>query len=171
MVVTVTTHTNNPMNTDCEIRQMRTLLIIVPLTLLLLTAAVGQAGEDGSGAKAQTASAGMPGHPMPTEAKKPAITTPRVPFKYGLGMRKFRDMCAKCHGDWGQGTEQGPPLIHSFYEPSHHGDAAFYQAALKGVKAHHWNFGDMPPVEGATAKDVEKILPFIRWLQQQNGIY
>jgi cytochrome c5 len=96
---------------------------------------------------------------------------PNVPYKYALGMDKFQELCSSCHGKWGNGSPQGPPLMHGFYKPSHHGDAAFYRAALKGVFAHHWRFGDMPPVPGATRKDVDKLLPFIRWLQRENGLY
>ena len=97
--------------------------------------------------------------------------TPNVPFKYGLGRSKYVDMCSSCHGAWGDGSEKGPPLMHSFYKPSHHPDAAFYRAVLNGVKAHHWNFGNMPPVIGATSKDVDSILPFIRWLQRERKVY
>ena len=61
--------------------------------------------------------------------------------------------------------------MHGFYKPSHHGDAAFYRAALKGVRAHHWNFGDMPPVAGAQTQDLDAIVPYIRWLQKEKGIY
>lgn len=96
---------------------------------------------------------------------------PKVPGKYVSGMEKFRSLCSGCHGKWGNGTSQGPPLMHGFYKPSHHGDPAFYRAVLKGVQAHHWHFGDMPPVPGATQKDVDILLPFIRWLQRENGIY
>jgi len=143
-------------------------VIIVTLLLFLLTACSGQDGESGANA---SSSAEMSGHQMNVAPATVTVKTPKVPFKFGVGMKKFRDMCSKCHGEWGEGSDQGPPLMHPFYKPSHHGDPAFYNAALKGVKAHHWKFGDMQPVEGATAKDVERILPFIRWLQKENGIY
>jgi hypothetical protein len=97
--------------------------------------------------------------------------TPNVPFKYGLGRSKYSKMCSSCHGEWGDGTEQGPPLMHPYYKPSHHSDSAFYRAVLNGAKAHHWNFGDMPRVVGATSNDVDNILPFIRWLQREKKIY
>ncbi len=96
---------------------------------------------------------------------------PKVPYKYAMGMKKFRTLCSGCHGKWGNGTHQGPPLMHRFYKPSHHGDPAFYRAALNGVRAHHWRFGNMPPVQGVTRKDISTLLPFIRWLQRENGIY
>jgi len=94
----------------------------------------------------------------------------KVPFKHALGHQKFQQSCSVCHGSALQGTKQGPPLIHPFYKPSHHADFAFYRAALKGVKAHHWEFGDMPPVSGITRKDMDVIVPFIRWLQKEKGL-
>lgn len=94
-----------------------------------------------------------------------------VPFKYGLGKSLFDENCSSCHGAWGEGTDQGPPLMHKLYVPSHHGDEAFYRAALKGVQAHHWPFGDMPPVPGISNRALDKIVPYVRWLQRENEVY
>jgi hypothetical protein len=96
---------------------------------------------------------------------------PKVPFKHMTGMQKYQNMCSTCHGQWIGGSQQGPPLLHPFYKPSHHADATFYRAALRGVKAHHWEFGDMPPVKGATKEDLDAIVPFVRWLQREKGLY
>jgi len=60
--------------------------------------------------------------------------------------------------------------VHPYYRPGHHPDDSFYRAAMSGVKQHHWHFGDMPPVDGITKKDVAAIVRFIRWWQEQNGI-
>jgi len=95
----------------------------------------------------------------------------QVPFKYGLGQQKYAAMCAECHGEWLRGTDKGPPLLHGYYKPGHHGDRAFYGAILKGSQQHHWDFGDMPPVKGATQEDAQQIIPFVRWLQQAEGLY
>jgi len=38
------------------------------------------------------------------------------------------------------------------------------------VKAHHWEFGNMPKIEGVSPADVEQIIRYIRWLQRQAGI-
>jgi cytochrome c5 len=92
-----------------------------------------------------------------------------VPFQYGLGKKMYEESCASCHGNWGKGSEKGPPLMHNFYKPSHHGDTAFYRAALSGARAHHWKFGDMPAVEGMTREKMDKIVPYIRWLQDKSG--
>ena len=96
---------------------------------------------------------------------------PNVPFKFSVGVKKYHESCASCHGKWLQGTNSGPPLLHGFYKPSHHNDASFYRAALNGVTAHHWNFGNMPRIEGITTEDMDKIVPFIRWLQQERGLF
>ena len=87
-----------------------------------------------------------------------------------MGQIAFQENCASCHGKKAAGTDKGPPLIHKIYEPSHHADFAFQRAVTSGVRAHHWSFGNMPPVEGVTDKQVEWITRYIRELQRANGI-
>ena len=111
------------------------------------------------------------GFVMSTTQAAVTDTGVRVPFKEAVGVRLFKKNCSVCHGEWAKGTDKGPPLIHDFYKPSHHGDGAFYSAAMKGVKAHHWKFGDMPPVAGIQQRDVSKIISYVRWLQQANKLY
>jgi len=94
----------------------------------------------------------------------------QVPFLHAKGNKLYQDNCAICHGETLNGTKQGPPLLHPYYKPSHHADFAFYRAALKGVQAHHWEFGDMPPVQGITREDMDAIVPFIRWYQKEKGL-
>ncbi len=86
------------------------------------------------------------------------------------GKLAYLDNCASCHGADLKGTRQGPPFIHKVYEPSHHGDEAFYRAAANGVRAHHWRFGDMPPVSGVTRDQVGDIIAYIREQQRKSGI-
>lgn len=88
-----------------------------------------------------------------------------------IGKTAYDAKCAACHAPNGIG-QQGvaPPLIHKIYEPSHHGDESFQRAAAVGVTAHHWKFGNMPPVEGITRAEVKMIVSYIRELQQANGI-
>ena len=87
------------------------------------------------------------------------------------GELAFNESCAACHGKNGAGREgSGPPLIHRIYEPGHHGDMSFIIAAKNGVRAHHWKFGNMPPVEGIDEIKVKMIITYIRALQQANGI-
>lgn len=87
------------------------------------------------------------------------------------GMVLFERNCAECHGENAAGSENGPPLVHKIYEPGHHGDAAFYLAARNGVRAHHWNFGNMPPRPDVTEPQIAAIVAYVRELQQANGIF
>lgn len=88
-----------------------------------------------------------------------------------IGKRAFEAKCAACHGANAAGQNGvAPPLVHKIYEPSHHADMAFVMAAQNGVRAHHWNFGNMPPVEGLTQGDVKMIATYVRELQRANGI-
>lgn len=89
-----------------------------------------------------------------------------------IGQRVFDAKCATCHGANAAGQNGiAPPLVHKYYEPNHHGDEAFQRAAALGVRAHHWPFGDMPPVKGVTRSDVTMIVAYIRELQKANGIF
>ncbi len=94
-----------------------------------------------------------------------------VPADFRGGEQKFAANCSACHGAGGVGTTQGPPLVHRIYEPNHHGDAAFQRAAANGVKAHHWEFGDMPKIVTVKPDDVDQIVKYVRWLQKQAGIF
>lgn len=86
------------------------------------------------------------------------------------GERLFNADCASCHGVRAEGSDNGPLLVHVIYEPGHHGDEAFHLAALNGARAHHWRFGDMPPIEGVTPDDVAEITAYVRALQRAAGI-
>jgi mono/diheme cytochrome c family protein len=93
-----------------------------------------------------------------------------VPAEHGAGRELFDAHCIECHGAMGLGTEQGPPLVHTVYRPLHHGDEAFQIAVSRGVRAHHWRFGDMPAIPGLTRADVEAVVGYVRWLQRTAGI-
>ncbi|MBI1904787.1 MAG: cytochrome c [Rhodocyclales bacterium] len=87
-----------------------------------------------------------------------------------LGKPLFENNCASCHGVDLSGTDKGPTFLNRIYVPSHHGDAAFQMAAKNGARAHHWNFGDMPPVPGVTPDDVAHITAYVRMQQRKAGI-
>jgi cytochrome c len=93
-----------------------------------------------------------------------------VPAELADGERVYNVNCHSCHGPLGTGTEAGPPLVHSIYEPSHHSDAAFQLAAARGVRAHHWSFGNMPPLPTVDSAEVARATAYVRWLQRQAGI-
>ncbi|MGI8844386.1 MAG: c-type cytochrome [Gemmatimonadaceae bacterium] len=93
-----------------------------------------------------------------------------VPAVMASAARAFATNCASCHGEFARGSETGPPLVHPFYVPSHHGDAAFRFAVERGVAAHHWRFGDMPPQPQVQETELEEIIAYVRWLQREAGI-
>ena len=83
-----------------------------------------------------------------------------------------RQIALQLLADWnGEMSEHLPePLIYAAYEPSHHSDEAFQMAVRNGVRAHHWPFGNMPPIEGLTRADVQYIVRYVREVQRENGI-
>ncbi len=107
-----------------------------------------------------------------SEGERPErLSTSETPLEYATGEEFFNKYCAQCHGEKGLGTDKGPPFVHKIYNPNHHADLSFQFAAQRGVRSHHWRFGDMPKVEGVTEKEVNEIIGYVRWLQRQAGIY
>ena len=98
------------------------------------------------------------------------LELPPTPAEHQQGEDLFNANCASCHGESGRGTDQGPPLLHIIYEPSHHSDASFVLAARTGVAAHHWTFGNMPPQPQIDSVAMRKIIGYVRWAQRQVGI-
>lgn len=98
------------------------------------------------------------------------VTVPQLSPLAARGGTAFESNCAACHGPNGSGTDQGPPLIHSYYNPGHHADGAFVAAVRNGVPQHHWQFGDMPPQPQVSNSDLAAIIRFIREVQLANGI-
>ena len=99
------------------------------------------------------------------------LRTMAVPPALISGETLFNTHCSGCHGGLALGTDHGPPLLSRVYAPSNHDDAHFYRAAQQGVQAHHWTFGNMPPMPGVTRGDVTQIIAYVRWLQEQVGIW
>ncbi|MBT8213723.1 MAG: cytochrome c [Acidimicrobiia bacterium] len=85
------------------------------------------------------------------------------------GKQLYDANCASCHGDDLRGTDKGTSHLSVVYEPSHHGDAAFSLAVKLGVRQHHWDFGDMPPVEGLSDADLAAITAYVRSVQEREG--
>lgn len=100
----------------------------------------------------------------PTSAQPTAATA-----DLAAGEVLYQAECAECHGSDLRGTDRGPSHLSVVYEPSHHSDAAFLLAVRNGAVAHHWNFGDMPPVEGLTDTEIADITAFVRSVQAQEG--
>lgn len=86
------------------------------------------------------------------------------------GATLYMAACASCHGADLRGTEQGPPFLDAVYRPAHHADASFLLAVRRGARAHHWDFGNMPPVQGLTDEQVAAIVAYVRQQQRDAGI-
>ena len=129
--------------------------VVVALAALALAIALsGCAGNGDSGAGNATGNA--------------AVAGPSA--KMRQGEIAFNARCAVCHGANAVGTALGPPLAHRIYEPGHHQDFAIRNAIRNGVTAHHWQFGDMPPVPGVSDDDVAAIICYVRAVQRNAGI-
>ena len=99
------------------------------------------------------------------------VTVPALSSEAKAGEKVYGKFCVTCHGKNAAGqNEVAPPLVHKIYEPGHHADVSFHRAAKFGVRAHHWPFGNMPPIEGITQKQVSKVIVYVRELQRANGI-
>ena len=109
-----------------------------------------------------------------SRSEPPAVvsggTVTEPPADYATGKALYDAHCAQCHGPGGAGTNHGPSFLSKIYEPGHHADASFVMAARRGVAAHHWGFGDMPPIPGVSDDDLARIIGYVRWVQRQAGI-
>ena len=81
----------------------------------------------------------------------------------------YQATCASCHGADLRGTDLGPSHLSVVYQPGHHGDGAFALAAINGVRAHHWKFGDMAPIPGLSSDDMDRIIAYVRETQRIEG--
>ena len=98
------------------------------------------------------------------------VSVPALSDVEKQGEAAFNRFCRTCHGANAGGSPQGPPLVHKVYAPGLHADGAFRLARSRGVSAHHWRFGDMPPVEAVSDAQLETIIAYVRALQRANGI-
>jgi mono/diheme cytochrome c family protein len=121
-----------------------------------------------------TACAGEIGGQSPEEVERLrtelGVMAENTPERFLEGKSVYEATCAGCHGPAAGGTLNGPPLVHEFYKPSRHADVAFTLAVQRGVRAHHWRFGDMPPVDGVDRPAAELVVAYVRWLQRGMGV-
>ncbi|MFI5303317.1 MAG: c-type cytochrome [Nitrospiria bacterium] len=110
-------------------------------------------------------------HKSEAPVEKGLMVQGATPAEFVGGESLFRSHCEQCHGAKGAGTDRGPSFISPIYHPDHHGDDSFILAARNGSKAHHWNFGDMPPIPNVKDEEVRQIVQYVRWLQRSNKVY
>lgn len=95
------------------------------------------------------------------------------PSKTGAGANGaalYKQKCGSCHGADLKGTDRGPSQLSVVYAPDHHPDEAYRSAIANGARAHHWSFGDMAPVKGLTADQVDAIIDYVRAQQREHGL-
>lgn len=100
-----------------------------------------------------------------------AVKIPQLSKAALAGKQAYDKNCAQCHGANGAGSAKGPPLVHDIYNPGHHGDASFLFAVKRGVRSHHWRFGNMPPQPRVNDGEIAAIIRYLRELQRANGIF
>lgn len=132
---------------------------------LLLAAAC--TGDDGAPDPTTTPTVAATIEATPT----PTPDAPAAPRFSGTdGRSLYGQACAVCHGQALEGTNAGPTFLSRIYAPGHHADISFIFAVERGVRAHHWDFGNMAPVEGLEHEQVLAIIAFIREQQAAAGI-
>ena len=137
-------------------------MFLLSLALALLLMSVAGCGEEGAAPPATPGTAG---------AVQPPAAILDVAEAARQGEELFNANCSACHGVGAVGTSIGPPLIHRFYHPGHHPDFSIRDAVSRGVMQHHWFFGDMAPVPGLSADEVEKIICYVRQKQRAEGLF
>ncbi len=99
-----------------------------------------------------------------------SVTVPTLSALAADGKKAFDANCIACHGANGAGSDTGPPLVHDVYNPGHHDDRSFFRAVKRGVRRHHWPFGNMPPAPRVSEREITAIVRYVRELQLANGI-
>ena len=139
----------------------------VLIALLAVSVLVGAAcgGDDGNGYGASE-----PAADEPAAGESVAVTGGDSPEAELPGEQLFIANCSMCHGVNASGTAQGPPLVDEIYEPGHHPDASFVIAVARGVRQHHWQFGNMPAVPDLSIDQIQQVICFVRNLQVADGM-
>ncbi len=109
--------------------------------------------------------------PSSTKGVLVNVRVPDLSETASSGKTAFDANCAQCHGPNAAGSDRGPPLVHDIYNPGHHGDMSFVFAAKRGVRGHHWRFGNMPAQPQVTDHEMASIIRYVRELQAANGIF
>ena len=61
-----------------------------------------------------------------------ALVVPDLSAEAKIGKVAFANYCVECHGKNAAGSDNGPPLVHQIYRPSHHSDFSFVRAMTVG---------------------------------------
>ena len=136
------------------------LSVLAIVTTLLIAACGGGDEEDYAASQSHDAHESAPTAVLAGEHSETGLA----------GKKLFAANCTQCHGENAIGTNQGPPLVHQIYEPGHHGNASFVIAVARGVRAHHWDFGNMPAIPDLSIGEINQVICYVRELQLANDI-
>ena len=138
-------------------------LITLLAVVVVVVAACNGGDENGYGASEAPAD-------EPAADQTVAVTGGASPEAELPGEQLFIANCSMCHGVNATGTALGPPLVDEIYEPGHHPDASFVIAVARGVRQHHWQFGNMPAVPDLSIDQIQQVVCFVRQLQVAAGM-
>ena len=110
-----------------------------------------------------------PDETVPVEEAAARVRARSAPAEQERGRSLYSAACASCHGRYGEGREQGPPMLHPL-QARMHDDFAFERAVREGVRPHHYQLGTMPPVGDLSPEDVAAIVGYVRWMQEVAGL-
>ena len=154
------------MRTHCPVRpsiaNFAGLSLLLFLVGVLAACSTGDVADDvtpSTQSNAETAAK----TPQPSQPQQQIVASP-------FGEQLFSNNCSLCHGADLRGTNTGPSLLHEYYEPNHHSNASFVIAVRRGVRQHHWDFGNMPAVEGLSIEEVHAVICYIREAQLEDGL-
>lgn len=106
----------------------------------------------------------------PSDRGSAALIIPNLSFKAHEGREHFAAACGACHGAYGEGSDNGPVLIHALYGRTLFLDEQIVAAVREGAEARNWPFGDMPAVEGVSDQNLDMMIGFLREVQAANDI-
>ena len=98
------------------------------------------------------------------------MVIPNLSSQAFSGREHFAANCGSCHGAYGEGSDNGPVLIHMIYGETLFRDEEIVASVREGAPARNWPFGDMPAVPGVTDEQLTLMIGFLREVQAANGI-
>ena len=79
-----------------------------------------------------------------------------------LTEKLYDSFCIECHDTQGKGTQYGAARAHLVYGPQYHTNRSFFLAVSTGIKAYHWQYGDITKVSSVATEDAAYIESYIQ---------